>query len=68
MTLWNLQDSSMHEYASAVWSISENVECLVGALLDAGSEGEEFGGFSEKQLGVNAHNPNYYFTQIKAYF
>ncbi|MBU0677219.1 MAG: hypothetical protein KJ626_03810 [Verrucomicrobia bacterium] len=68
LTLWNVVDGSVREYASASWSTSDNTELILGANLGLGDLGDEFEGWSKEQAGVNFRHPDFYFAYFKWYF
>ena len=67
-TLWNIQDSGVREFLFMTWSVSDNLDFLIGGDVGLGKLGTEFGGFSKDQAGVDFRNSNLYFAFLKWYF
>ena len=67
-TLWNLGDSSVREFITMGWSMSDNIDLQLGMNLGFGGLGTEFGGFSKDQAGVDFETPNLYFAFCTFYF
>ena len=67
-TLSNFEDGSICEFATAAWSISDNIDLVFGANVGFGGLGTEFGGFSEAQAGVEFKVPDLCFAFLKFYF
>ena len=67
-TLWNVEDSSIREFLSVTWSLADDIDLLFGGDIGLGELGTEFGGFSEKQAGVEFRNSNLFFAFLKLYF
>ncbi len=67
-TLLNLMDGSAVEFVGAVWSVTDNVDLLIGATVGIGGLGTEFGGFSAEQAGADFENPDLYYAFLKYYF
>ena len=68
VTVWNIQDGSALEYASAVRSLRDDLELVVGFTAGLGDLGTEFGGFSKDQIGVDFAKPDFAFAFLKWYF
>ncbi len=67
-TLWNVADGSVQEFVSLQYSISDNIDFLIGATIGIGDVGSEFGGFSTAQAGIDFRSPDLYFAFLKCYF
>ena len=68
LTLWNVEDGSVREYATASRSLSDNTELIAGVNFGAGSLGGEFAGWNREQIGVDFRLPDFVYTYFKAYF
>jgi len=67
-TVVNLTDGSAQEFATLSHSVMENTDLILGANVGLGPLGTEFGGWSQKQAGVDFGNPDLYSLYLKYYF
>ena len=67
-TLWNIGDNSVREFLAFTWSLSDDIDFLLGCDIGFGDLGTEFGGFSSEEVGIDFRSPNLYFAFLKFYF
>lgn len=67
-TLANLHDGSFREFATLVWSATENFDLIVGADVGLGSAVGEFTGWTDAGAGVSVGLPDLYYLYAKVYF
>jgi hypothetical protein len=68
VTVCNVRDGSTVEYATAVRSLHENMDLVLGLHVGLGGLGTEFGGLSKEQSGVDFANADFAFAFLKWYF
>lgn len=68
MTLANLLDGSLREFATLGWSMSESSDLILGADFGFGRPSGEFTGWKDEDSGVEIGVPDLYYLYLKYYF